>query len=281
MVTQKFDSKIPCADILERLYKLRIESHRFNTIEKRSFEQNLRNENFEVSNGNDETNVLIKNQGQNSVNKELLEIVGSGKSTDSVSHSRIFFRDYSCSKVREMRWESHSWRRKPKWENDSTKLPQETCTNSFCEKWHPLECLFYNSECGCKFVEKCCCTSSSRRTTNFKGSKKWWQKCSCFAEQYATIGLRISGYGIAEVFIDFAEKLKCVFSIHKSDRTSFYIRDKNPSLGMICPGDLHQRNPNAPNFLDPSQEATEKTISMCPWSSVEVDPKISWNLKKK
>ena len=34
------------------------------------------------------------------------------------------------------------------------------------------------------------------------------------------------------------------------------IRDQNPSLGMICPGDLHQRNPNAPNFEDRSQ-ATE------------------------
>ena len=35
------------------------------------------------------------------------------------------------------------------------------------------------------------------------------------------------------------------------------IRDQNPSLGMICPGDLHQRNPNAPKFEDRSQEETE------------------------
>ena len=32
---------------------------------------------------------------------------------------------------------------------------------------------------------------------------------------------------------------------------------KNPSLGMICPGDPHQRNPNAPKFEDRSQEETE------------------------
>ena len=32
------------------------------------------------------------------------------------------------------------------------------------------------------------------------------------------------------------------------------IRDQNPSLGMICPGDLHQRNPNAPKIEDRSQE---------------------------
>ena len=35
------------------------------------------------------------------------------------------------------------------------------------------------------------------------------------------------------------------------------IRDQNPSLGMTCPGDPHQRNPNAPNFEDRSQEETE------------------------
>ena len=35
------------------------------------------------------------------------------------------------------------------------------------------------------------------------------------------------------------------------------IRDQNPSLGMICPGDPHQRIPNAPNFEDRSQEEME------------------------
>ena len=35
------------------------------------------------------------------------------------------------------------------------------------------------------------------------------------------------------------------------------IRDQNPSLGTICPGDPHQRNPNAPKFEDRSQEETE------------------------
>ena len=36
-----------------------------------------------------------------------------------------------------------------------------------------------------------------------------------------------------------------------------HIRDQNPSLGMICPGEPHQRSPNAPNFEDRSQEETE------------------------
>ena len=35
------------------------------------------------------------------------------------------------------------------------------------------------------------------------------------------------------------------------------IGDQNPSLGMICPGEPHQRNPNDPKFEDRSQEETE------------------------
>ena len=35
------------------------------------------------------------------------------------------------------------------------------------------------------------------------------------------------------------------------------IRDQNPSLGMICPCEPHQRNPNAPKFEDRSKEETE------------------------
>ena len=36
------------------------------------------------------------------------------------------------------------------------------------------------------------------------------------------------------------------------------IRDKNPSLGYICPGKSQQRSPNAPKIEDRSQEETER-----------------------
>ena len=35
------------------------------------------------------------------------------------------------------------------------------------------------------------------------------------------------------------------------------IRDQNPSLGFFCPGEPHQRSPNAPKFEDRSQDETE------------------------
>ena len=35
------------------------------------------------------------------------------------------------------------------------------------------------------------------------------------------------------------------------------VRDQNPSLGLIFPGEPHQRSPNTPKFEDRSQEETE------------------------
>ena len=75
--------------------------------------------------------------------------------------------------------------------------------------------------------------------------------------------MRISGYGAAEVFIDFTEELRhaetdLTCKIHtKAVARHAYIRDQNPSLGLICLGEPHQRSPNAPKFEDRSQAETE------------------------
>ena len=44
-----------------------------------------------------------------------------------------------------------------------------TCTTPFCEKWHPPECLFYKSDNGCRFGEKC---SYAHRLVDEQPSKK-------------------------------------------------------------------------------------------------------------
>ena len=44
-----------------------------------------------------------------------------------------------------------------------------TCTNSFCEKWHPPECLFYKAKSGCRFGEKC---SYAHRQVDEQPSKR-------------------------------------------------------------------------------------------------------------
>ena len=44
-----------------------------------------------------------------------------------------------------------------------------TCTTPFCERWHLPECLFYKSENGCRFGEKC---SYAHRQVDEQPSKR-------------------------------------------------------------------------------------------------------------
>ena len=142
--------------------------------------------------------------------------------------------------------------------------PKETCTTPFCEKLHPAECLFYKSEYGCRFGEKC---SHAHRQVDEQPSKK----------------SETNGDKIAVAFLKNIRQLGCVFQDMEPPKSSSIlrkssnirtpircvrftkavlrhanIRDQKPSLRVICPGDLHQRNPNAPKFEDRSQEETEK-----------------------
>ena len=50
--------------------------------------------------------------------------------------------------------------------------------------------------------------------------------------------------------------IQCV-KFTKAIATHTKIRDQNPSLGYICPGEPHERSPNAPKIEDRSQEETE------------------------
>ena len=111
---QEFDSKwdgillsvtkIPPADILEGLYKLKIreydklktvlelydseshqkklepDNHRLKTVAKGSIEQEIRNKNFGIRNGNYEKNAVVKNQGTKPActkNSSRLLVMGS------------------------------------------------------------------------------------------------------------------------------------------------------------------------------------------------------------
>ena len=54
--------------------------------------------------------------------------------------------------------------------------------------------------------------------------------------------------------------------------TEAIVTDQNPSLGFFCPGEPHQRSPNAPKFEDWSQEETE-------WQE-QGSPRAAWKLAK-
>ena len=49
------------------------------------------------------------------------------------------------------------------------------------------------------------------------------------------------------------QRVKFTKAIARHTKTRY----QNPSLGYICPGEPHQRSPNAPKFEDPSLEETE------------------------
>ena len=55
---------------------------------------------------------------------------------------------------------------------------------------------------------------------------------------------------------DMQKPIQCV-KFTKAIARHTKIRDQNPSLGYICPGEPHQRSPNAPKFEDRSPEETE------------------------
>ena len=188
-------TKIPSDDILEGLYKLRIREseklktvlelynmeihqkkagpdyHILKTMVKRSIEQNLRIKNFEARNGNYERNAVVKNQ----VTKQR-EQRTPGDCWQWESNGQCSKGD-NCSFLHDINKRAKSTQPNPSpspstRQNEGnasrTKSPsgrmfrlpckdylKGTCTNSFCEKWHPPVCLFYKSENGCTFWEKC------------------------------------------------------------------------------------------------------------------------------
>ena len=74
------------------------------------------------------------------------------------------------------------------------------------------------------------------------------------------IGLCISRHDAAEVFLrkctDMRKPIQRV-KFTKANARLTKIRDQNLSLGYICPGEPHERSPNAPKFEDRPQEETE------------------------
>ena len=157
-----------------------------------------------------------------------------------------------------------------------------TCTYSFCEKWHPRECLFYKSESGCRCGERCSYAHRQVEEQPSKWSKKNGDKSAVAMLKKNEYHHR-TGRPVGNVYSSNIRQLGCVFQDMEPPKSSSIlrkstdirkpircvkfakavvrhadIRDQNPSLGMICPGQPHQRNPNTPKFEHRSQEETER-----------------------
>ena len=143
---------------------------------KRSIEQEIRNENFGARNGNYERNAVVKNQGTKQRVQRILgdcwqwkangqcskgdkcsfrhDINKRGKSSPSNPSPNSFMRqnERKPSRTRSPRGKGPS-RRMSRW--PCKDYLKGTCNTSFCEKWHPPECLFHKTKSGCRFGEKC------------------------------------------------------------------------------------------------------------------------------
>ena len=175
-----------------------------------------------------------------------------------------------------------------------------TCNNSFCESWHPPECLFYKTKSGCRFGEKCSYAHRQVDEQRTKRSKKnddksavamlkkgdWHERGPVTDQGHDRLGKpgkrsdKKLGQNSSNSQYSDARQLGCVFQdmtppksilrkgtdmprpiqrvkFTKAIARNTNIRDQNPSLGYICPGEPHQRSPNAPKFEDRSKEETE------------------------
>ena len=150
--------------------------HRLMTMVKRSIEQDSRNRNFEARDANYERYAVVKNQGTKQRKQRTLEDCWQWKANgqctkgDNCSFRHDINRrakttqaNPSPSSSTRQNEGNASRTRSPRGKSPSGRmfrLPckdylKGTCTNSFCEKWHPPECLFYKSENGCRFGEEC------------------------------------------------------------------------------------------------------------------------------
>ena len=240
--------------------------------------------NFEARNGNFETSAVVTNQRVKQREQRSLGDCWQWKANGQCSKgdSCSFRHDVnkrakstqpnpSPRSSTQQSVKNASRSRSPRGRNPSWKMARlpckdylnGTCTTPFCEKWHPPECLFYKSENGCIFGEKC---SYAHRQVDEQPSKR----------------SKTNGNKSAVVMLKSTRQLGCVFQdteppksttiLRKSSNTlkpircvrftkavlrHADIRDQNRSLGMIFPRDPHQRNPNAPKFEDRSLEETE------------------------
>ena len=201
-----------------------------------------------------------------------------------------------------------------------------TCNNSFCEKWHPPECLFYKTKSGCRFGEKC---SYAHRQVDEQPTKRpkknddksaaappknddrhergpVTEQCHDRSGKPDKRSDKKLGQKSSKRRSSDARQLGCIFqdmtppkSILRKctdlrkpiQRVKFTkaiarhtkVRDQNPSLGCICPGEPHERSPNAPKFEDRSQEETEwqeQGAREAAWKLAKSVLKIEWSMKE-
>ena len=182
------------------------------------------------------------------MNKELEEIVGNGKPTGSVLKETIAISVTVSISVqnRHSRILLRALLRVP-----CKDYFKGTCTNSSCEKWHPPECLFYKSETGCRFGEKCSYAHRQVEEQLSKRSKKKGDK-SAVAMLKRKERHQRTGRPVLDAYSSNTRQLGCVFQdmeptnptcdIHKSRRVSVILISVAPMLQNLRIGLRKRQN---------------------------------------
>ena len=324
--SEKLKTVLELYDLETHQKKLGPDYHRLKTMVKRSIEQEIRNKNFGNRIGNFEKNAVVKNQGTKQRVQRILgdcwqwetngqcvkgdncsfrhDMNKRGKSSPSNPSPNSFLQqsERKPSRTRSPRGKSPSGRMS-RW--PCKDYLKGTCTNSFCEKWHPPEMLVpQDQEWLSVWVKKCSFAHRQVDEQPTKRSKKnddksavamlkkgKWQEREPFTDEShdrpGKTGKRsdkkLVQNSSKRQFSD-ARQLGCVFQdmtppkpiqrvkFTKAIARHTKIRDQNPSLGYICPGAPHKRSPNSPKFEDRSQEETE-------WQE-QGESEAAWKLAK-
>ena len=143
-------------------------------------------ENFGSRNGKFEKNAVVKNQGTKQRGQNTPGDCWQWKANGQCfrGNNCSFRHDVECAKTTQPNaFPSFSTMREMHREPEvlEAKVPVEecvdcpgTCTNSFCEKWHPPECLFWESGNGCRSGEKCSYAHRQVGEQPSKSFKKEW-----------------------------------------------------------------------------------------------------------
>ena len=174
--SEKLKTLLELYDLEIHQKKIGPDYHRLKTMVKRSIEQDIRKKNFGIRNGNYEKNAVVKNQGTKQRGQRNLgdywqwETNGQCVKGDNCSFrldvnkgGNITPLNPSPSSFMQQDERKSSRTRSPRGKSPSGRMSRwlckdylkGNCTNSFCGKWHPPECLFYNTKSGCRFGEKC------------------------------------------------------------------------------------------------------------------------------
>ena len=188
--SEKLKSVLELYDLEIHQKKAGPDYHRLKTMVNRSIEQNLRMKNFGPRKRNFETSAVVKNQGtkqrgqrifgdcwQWKANGQCSKGDSSSFRHDDNKRGKVTPSNPSPNSFMQQNERNASRTRSPRGKSPSGRmfrLPckdylKGTCTNSFCEKWHHPECLFYKTKSGCIYGEKC---SYAHRLVDEQPSKR-------------------------------------------------------------------------------------------------------------